>query len=560
MKYVSIILLLCFGGAAGSQTVAPDSNLVKTLFFAGLRDKLRENYPSAQINFNKILETEPTNDAVWFEVATLAFRQNKLIEAESALKTAISIDKNNKWYHKMLAEVYKRTNNMSSLILTYNELIRLEPENEDYYFDRANAWFISGKTSEALKNYTIVEHQFGNSPALNEARERIQMTDRPAPATKDIDRLVAANPSDVKNYLYLSGVLMEKNKKAEALALLQKAKLALPDSYQLDVSMADIYRMQKDNKQSIRSLSLAFRNTLMPVEDKVKILTSALSILSNSDAHEAYTGLARDLAEMHPDYAKARMIYGDILFIQGQLPEAKKQYQAVLATTKQLYAAWEQLLNTEVNLGEYKEAMALGEEALTLYPNQGILYYYLAFAQHRAGLNEATPSNIKNALLLDEDNKPLKALIYSLQGEILLDQNKLTQANDAFEKSIATDPTNFLLLNNYAFYLALRGQDLTKAASLIEKAAVGDPQNTSIADTYAFVLFKQGKYALAKNWIEKAIQNNATPNPVYLEHYGDILFALGDKERALLEWKKSKAAGNDSPKLSQKINEQKYIK
>ena len=92
------------------------------------------------------------------------------------------------------------------------------------------------------------------------------------------------------------------------------------------------------------------------------------------------------------------------------------------------------------------------------------------------------------------------------------------------------------------------------------KAASAMPKNTSIADTYALVLFKLGKYDLALTWIQKALPNNEASNPVYLEHYGDILFLKGDKEEAVLQWQKAKQAGNDSEKLNKKINEKKYIK
>jgi predicted negative regulator of RcsB-dependent stress response len=54
------------------------------------------------------------------------------------------------------------------------------------------------------------------------------------------------------------------------------------------------------------------------------------------------------------------------------------------------------------------------------------------------------------------------------------------------------------------------------------------------------VLFKLEKYELAKTWIERALQNNDASNPVYLEHYGDILFVKGEKELAIVQWQKAK--------------------
>ena len=58
--------------------------------------------------------------------------------------------------------------------------------------------------------------------------------------------------------------------------------------------------------------------------------------------------------------------------------------------------------------------------------------------------------------------------------------------------------------------------------------------------------------------MEKAMQHNKD-SAVQVEHYGDILFYLGDVEAAVLNWKKAKQGGAASPQLDRKINEKKYI-
>ena len=41
----------------------------------------------------------------------------------------------------------------------------------------------------------------------------------------------------------------------------------------------------------------------------------------------------------------------------------------------------------------------------------------------------------------------------------------------------------------------------------------------------------------------------------YLEHYGDILYKLGDKNAALEQWEKAQKAGDYSDKLEQKLKD-----
>ena len=85
------------------------------------------------------------------------------------------------------------------------------------------------------------------------------------------------------------------------------------------------------------------------------------------------------------------------------------------------------------------------------------------------------------------------------------------------------------------------------------------PNTASFEDTYAWILFKQKKYADAKAWIEKAIMQDKTNSDVQAEHYGDIMFYLGDTNAAVENWKKARTYGEQSPLLDRKINERKYI-
>lgn len=564
MKYIIILItLFCHTflyGQDPSLTKARDNNIVKELFFTGLKEKMLENYVNASANFSKIIELDSKNDAAFFELATVNFRQNKLLESETAIKKAITINPKNSWYYKLQSEIYKRNGNMDALVPVFDKLIELSPENDDLYFDRANALFLSGKADEALKAYAIIEQKFGSSTALTTAVQRIKMQNTEAPSSSTIEKLLAENPTDIKNHLYLSGVLLEKGKKDEALALLQKAKLIDVENFEIDLAIADIYQSQRKNELAIVPLRTAFTHPAMPIENKIKIISMMLPRFSNAAVVKDATELTQIAVKTHPNDSKLLILYGDVLYQQGNLSEAKEQYQAVLKISEQVYPAWEKLLAIQTVMGQYAEAIKTGEDALTIYPNQAILYYYRAFALHRNGQNAEAGIEIKSALVLDGEDTKLKAMIFALQAEVLIDQQKLKEADVAFDKSISLEPNNYLTLSNYAYYLALRNHDLSKAESLAARAAMALPKNASIADTYAFVLFKLEKYEQAKTWIERALQNNEASNPVYLEHYGDILFVKGEKELALVQWQKAKKEGNASEKLIKKLNEKRYIK
>ncbi|TCD10889.1 tetratricopeptide repeat protein [Pedobacter frigidisoli] len=561
-KYVFLALLTLSLKASGQTPVVSaasrDSNMVKQLFFAGLREKMSENYVVASTNFNKIVGLDPNNHAAYFELANANLRLDKLPEAEQNIKHAINLNANNQWYYRLLSEVYKRTNKMPELVEVFNQLIRIEPENDAYYFDKANALFLSDKVDEAKKTYDQIQEKFGESRALLTAKKRLQSNG--SATESDIVKLLEGNQADIKNYLYAAGLLLQKGNDQEALKVLIKAQLLDPSNFEINLALADIYRKQKNDDAAFASLKLAFASADMPLTEKVKIIAALFSKLNQPVVAKNVTELSKLVAENNPNDAKALALYGDVLYQQNKLKEALAQYQAALKLNEQVYVIWEQVINIQTLIGHYEEAVKVGDEALTIYPNQASLYYHMAYAQYKTGKLENAQSNLKMALQLDVDNKSLQAQVYALQGDIYINQNNFAQAKLAFEKAIAIEPDNYLIMNNYAYYLALRNDDLAKAAKYAETAANAMPNNSSVTDTYAFILFKQQKYDLAKTWVEKALQNNNGNSGVYLEHYGDILYQKGEKDAALIQWRKAKEAGNESAVLNKKINEKKYFK
>ena len=86
-----------------------------------------------------------------------------------------------------------------------------------------------------------------------------------------------------------------------------------------------------------------------------------------------------------------------------------------------------------------------------------------------------------------------------------------------------------------------------------------EPDNATYLDTYAWIFFMQGNYTLAKIYSESALEKDKTQSFELVDHYGDILFMTGEKDKAVEQWKKAKEMGKVSEVLDRKIAEEKYI-
>ena len=396
-SYWLLFLGIGLGSAAAAQVpvmpqtkvnVKLDTTIMKSLFFAGIQDKLSENYVKAAESFQKILVIDPDNAAVYFELATVNYRQNKMPEAELAIKKATELDANNIWYWKFLVEMYKRKGDMPALIEVFNQLIRLDPNNDSYYFDRSNAWLLAQKPDEAAKGYDELERKFGPSAELTAARGRMTAKDEPG---------------------------AKKFSKGDVLEELKKAKLEEPDNFEVDLAIADSYKADKNSVQANAALQVAFANPAMPIDQKIKIIMMLFTGTKNAQRMSDAKGLAQIAVRTHPEDAGVKAVYAEVLFQQGDLQGALAEFKGVLKLTDQMYKAWEQTLNIQVKLNAFKDAIKTGDEALTLYPNQGMLYYYLALAYKGDGQKSEALTQIKAALQLDAENAVYKELYEGLK-------------------------------------------------------------------------------------------------------------------------------------------------
>jgi tetratricopeptide (TPR) repeat protein len=152
-----------------------------------------------------------------------------------------------------------------------------------------------------------------------------------------------------------------------------------------------------------------------------------------------------------------------------------------------------------------------------------------------------------------------RAMLYNLRGDFYHTLGFTPQMYADYDSTLIYDPENINVLNNYAYYLSVEGRDLKKALTMSAKTLEAEPLNATYLDTYAWILFKMKQYKEALGYMEKALRYIDRDNPEIYEHYGDVLFMCGEKEKALENWHKAVQFNSTSPTLDQKIRQQKYL-
>jgi tetratricopeptide (TPR) repeat protein len=565
------MLLDCLAGSIFAQTIVGDKNKIseaqktkaEMFFYEGLRLKALGDYRTAVINFDKVIVIDPNQAAAFYELSQMYLEMKTPETAFIYALKATTLDPKNEWYLIAAAEASEKSGNYLKAEKFYKALIELKPAHIENYFSLANMQLARKKYKEALRTYDILSKKLGVTEELAIQKEKIWLKLNKVPkALAEIQSLIDRYPKEPKYYLLLADIFVANNTPDKAFAIYQKVLQLDSNNGYAQLELAEYYRIKKQEPMAMRYLYSAFKNPQINIDHKVSILAPYFSVIGNQSQRKRALELASFLIVSHPTEAKAFAIYADLLYQDKQLDSAKKVYLQTIALDKSVFAVWQNLLLLQAETQDYNGLLKTSNQAIELFPNQNFVFYLNAAAKYQAKDYAAAAVAYHQALAITFDNKEMQAQIYSGLGDVYNELKEYAKSDSFYNASLALKPDEVFVLNNYAYYLALRKEQLPKAAQMAKRANELQPNNASFEDTYAWVLFKMANYEQALTWIELALSHSETQTATLMEHYGDILYFLTKKDaavQAIEKWKAAKTLGTGSEQLSEKIKEGKWI-
>lgn len=320
-------------------------------------------------------------------------------------------------------------------------------------------------------------------------------------AEEIVQRHLKANPSPEMQLAYARAQLDEM-RYGEALAQLQQLTTQHPDFADAWLVLGSMQAQDSQPAQAEASLQrfLALAQPLPDSEQRRRAMNQAYLALAQTaekrkDFAAAEGWLARiDNAE---DMLAAQNRRASLLARQGKLDQAR----ALIRSLPERNESEARLkLNAEVQLlreaKRYQEAYDLLQAALQRQPNDADLLYEQSMTAERLGR-------------LDEMERLLRNLIEQR-------------------------PDYHHAYNALGYSLADRNVRLDEAKRLIQKALEFAPNDPYIADSLGWVEFRLGNREEAQRILLRAFQ--ARPDAEIAAHLGEVLWAAGQRERAVAIW------------------------
>lgn len=531
-------------------------------FLEGQKQKYLQHPDAAFDLFKHCYEIDSSSAIVCYELADGYLKMNNPAQAVDLVRKATIFSPSNYWYLFSFANLAQNLNMNEEAIGAFSKLVNTYPDKPELNYSLSEIYAQNKQYKQAIETLDNLEKKVGLSEEISIEKFRLYATLKEnKKAFAEIEKLIIGFPKDVRYKILLGDLYLEGNQPQEAFKQYQLAKSQDPGNAYISVSLSNYYEKTGNKPEADRLIREALVNPATDIETKNRMLTGYLSTrLEKPEEAENIKSLFNALIEQHPQEDSFYQLYAEYLTSQKKPEEAREKLQFAVGLAPTNVNIWKQLLNINLQLNDYQSVVEVCTKAITYFPEASEFYYYKGVGNYLAdNLSEAIESFRQGIKITDPKNVNMLSDFYGQMGDIYQRQEKKADAYEAYETALKYNEKNVVVLNNYAYYLSLDKKELSKAEKMSGRSIELEPNNSTYLDTYAWIYFVNGNYMLAKFYIEKAVKNGGDKSDVIIEHYGDILFKAGEKDKALEQWLISQSMGNKSGTLRKKIETGNYI-
>ncbi|BCN27281.1 XrtA/PEP-CTERM system TPR-repeat protein PrsT [Vibrio alfacsensis] len=391
-------------------------------------------------------------------------------------------------------------------------------------------------------------------------------------------------PHNTQALVELAGIESLMNRPDAALSLLLSAKEQSPNDHNVSKKLIEYSQELNRLPEAIALIDKQLKSD--PFNRHLKIQKA--HALELSGGKEAAIDILESLPNSDKDAAVWKLL-GNLYYSEGDLSQAKRNYEQWLDLAKYNPAAYIGNIQLAKHSGDFNEGLKLVNRAIEIFPNdfrfqylkaellyrkgelnaaqrelaklpqgiqetanflrlQGIIYiakedYPAAVNVHKARYDLKptiiTARELAHAYALNgQENEAINFLIQLMNeygesvwplklklAELYIDSQP-DKAIEEYKTILEKQPSNPLALNNLA-WLYLDKEQPSKACEFAKKAYEIANQSVEIADTYGYCLFKSGDTQKALELLELAYTSKQYSPEIAL-HFAEVL--ISDKQ------------------------------
>ncbi len=514
-------------------------------FTDGVRFATEGRYDEAIEEFKKALTADPDHDPSLYELAGVLATNGRNAEAIGYSERAAALDPDNRWYKSQRGALLVTLDRLDKALPIFEEMVAdkrgFDPEN---YRMLAILYYRKGRSDDALAVLDSAAVRMGaTSEIVGMKRGLLIEEGRIDEAVLVTEEYLRGAPYDEENRLALAEIYAYQRRDSLQAATLRQVVDINPDNDRALGALADLYFSRGQTALYLATLGQYFSLPGVSLERKKEILENLTGNVNFYRNHFfEIGGLALSLVTGHPGDHEAVEIYADHAVRGGDAEGALTILKSALSRPDPSLDTFLKTIEIEAWLERPDSVAVWSDRALALYPGEVRIYLLRASALQYLKRPREAQKTLSRALKVAATDS-LRSEIYGAMGTLWHEEGNDKKTFAAYEKALEYNSDNALVLNNYAYYLALEGRQLDRALGMAQRAIKIQQNFATYLDTYAWVLYKTGDYAEARRVMGMALPLDREGSAELMMHYGDILWALGEKFMASVYWKKARDAG-----------------
>jgi tetratricopeptide (TPR) repeat protein len=493
--------------------------------------RLNNDLQKAESEFKIAVKLQPDSEEA---VTTLAYLYNELGDTARAAQVLSSVpnpERSAKLY-SALGYTHEQQKQYKEAIDAYRHAIELDRDNLDAIRGLAQNLLNDGQADAALEQYKVIAD---------------------------------ANPEDAQTYVRIGEIYRKQGKYDLALESLKKAETMVPDSLEAPYDVAAIYQAQGRYDEAIPIMLELLKKSEKPEgkysngerSNRAVFLERLGTIYRDQGNNQTANETFRQIVALGGDDNIERG-YQQIIDTWREAKEWQKAFDTAKEAVQKLPSRQLKMVlaGQQADMGDADKAlkdvraMLKGDASSNSNSDDREIFIRLAemntrlrrFSDAEQALDKAEQLSIKS-----DDKRD----VWFLRGATFEREKHFSEAEEQFQKVLASDPANASALNYLGYMLADQNLKLEEALGYIKRAVELDPTNGAYLDSLGWAYFRLGKFELAEDSLLKASQKINT-DPTVHDHLGDLYQKTGrlklaatNWERALTEWNRTIAADVD---------------
>ena len=538
MALAACLFISAASFSAYAQKERPGSRYENMVLTAVTRYNERD-IDGAMTILKEVVAEDPENDGAWYYLGQCAVAKQDLESAEQCYRMASELDPDNFWYRYRLARLYSITSRPELTVDIYEKLLVDFPKKSDLYFDLVELYGSQREYEKALGTLKEIETVFGMTESIAVYRfNLLRMLDRHEEAFKSLEEY----NEDYSSPFILSTLAdyqMSMYNDSTALAYYNEALDLAPDYSPALLGKAETLRMTRKYDDYFDVLNKYIISSDSPAAAKSDYL---MAVVQRTDPKFIATFIPRidnvmeKALEVHPKDSTMLHTAAVYYYSTDRMDKAKAKFKENTDAWPDSFAASASYVEFLMYAEEWEDLSKEGRKAFDRFP------YEPAFLE-MASVGDYNREKYEDVLdicnkVLDvaprDSSKTLRA--WSTMGDIYHQLGEDKKAYKAYDKALKINPDYIYVLNNYAYYLSVKGKKLKKAYAMSKKTIEAEPDNATYLDTFGWILYLQGKPLEAKPFFKHAMLYGGKDSAVIMDHYAEVLYALKEYDLAMVYW------------------------